>query len=103
MKQVLLKVVELEDGILLNYKNELKTVFKTPADPRVGAEIEEMRKSIRILDALDKVQGNVLELEDADYAYLQDRMRKAKFGMVHPAVVDFIDEMTTEKGLIQEG
>jgi hypothetical protein len=91
MKQIQLKVVEFDQGVL-DYKKELTTIFHTPADPKAGAEIEEMRRSIRVLDALDKAT-DVLELEDADYNYLRERINKARFGMVHPAIVQFIDDM----------
>jgi hypothetical protein len=52
-----------------------------------------MRSAIRVLDALEKADG-VLELEDADHAWLVTRMQSARFGMVHPAIVEFVDDIT---------
>ena len=96
MKSIELKVVKLVDNEL-NYRNEIRTILSTPEDQQAGATIEEMRRAIRVLDALDVLDedAEVLELEDADYSYLQGRVTNARFGMVHPAIVQFIDDVTT--------
>ena len=52
-----------------------------------------MRSAMRVLDALEKADS-VLELEDADHAWLITRMESARFGMVHPALVQFIDDIS---------
>ncbi len=91
MKKVPLKVVDIDTGAL-DYKKELIIIFRSPTDPKAGADIEEMRRSIRVLDALDKA-SDTLELEDADYNYLKERVNRARFGMVHPAIVQFVDDM----------
>jgi hypothetical protein len=96
MKQIQLKTVDMEiQGVnrQLSYKGELQTIFRSPADMTKGANVEEMRRSIRILDALDK-STDVLELEDADYDYLKSRVPNARFGLVDPAIVQFIDDVT---------
>ena len=97
MKSVLLKVVEVNEETKLDYKNELRTILITPEDRQAGANIDEMRRAIRVLDALDALDedADVLELEDADYEYLKGRVQNARFGMVHPAIVQFIDDVST--------
>ena len=97
MKSVPLKVVEINEENKLDYKNEIRTILITPEDRQAGATIDEMRLAIRVLDVLDALDENadVMELEDADYSYLQGRVQKARFGMVHPAIVQFIDEVST--------
>lgn len=96
MKSIELKVVELDD-IELNYRNEILSILSTPEDRQAGANIEEMRRAIRVLEVLDALDedADVLELEDADYEYLKERIQKARFGMVHPAIVQFIDDIST--------
>ena len=96
MKTIKLKVVEM-DGRQFDYKEELKTVFRAPADPQRGADYEEMRRSMRVLDALDKA-NDTLVLEDADFTNLQERVKKARFVMVHPIIVQFIEDVTAEEG-----
>ena len=95
MKSIELKVVELDD-IELNYRNEILSILSTPEDRQAGANIDEMRRAIRVLDVLDALDedADVLELEDADYEYLNGRIQKARFGMVHPAIVQFIDDIS---------
>jgi hypothetical protein len=96
MKSVPLKVVEINEEAKLDYKNEIRTILITPEDRQAGANIDEMRLAIRVLDVLDALDENadVMELEDADYSYLQGRVQNARFGMVHPAIVQFIDDIS---------
>ena len=96
MKSVPLKVVEVNEENKLDYKNEIRTILSTPEDQQAGATIDEMRLAIRVLDVLDALDENadVMELEDADYSYLQGRVQNARFGMVHPAIVQFIDDVS---------
>lgn len=96
MKKIQLKTVDFNmQGTVrkLSYKGELETIFRSPTDMSKGANVEEMRRSIRILDALDK-STDVLELEDADFDYLKGRVPQAKFAFVDPAIVQFVDDVT---------
>ncbi len=93
MKSIELKEIELDGGNKLSYKKELETILSTPQDPSKGADIVEMRSAIRVLDALEKADG-VLELEYADNALLVTRMESDSFGMVHPAIVQFVDDVS---------
>ena len=93
MKSIELKEIELDDEKTLIYKQELEIILGVPQDPSRGADIKEMRSAIRVLDALEKADG-VLELEDADHAWLVTRLQSARFGMVHPAIVQFIDDIS---------
>jgi hypothetical protein len=96
VKKIQLKTVDMEvQGVTrqFSYQKELQTIFRTPADISKGAMVEEMRRSIRILDALDK-STDMLELEDADFEYLKSRVPNAKFSIVHPVIVKFVDDVT---------
>jgi hypothetical protein len=96
MKSITLKTISIElngQEKPLSYKQELKTIFSAPLDIKSGANVDEMRKSIRILDALDK-SSDALKLEDSDFEYLKMRMQQAKFAFIHPAIVQFVEDVT---------
>lgn len=76
----------------LDYKVMLQTIMEAPADPQKGAGIAEIRKSIRVLDALDAA-ADVLMLEDADYEYLVKRVQDTKFTSSNRAFVDFVEHI----------
>jgi hypothetical protein len=63
-------------------------------DPQRGVDIEEMRKSIKVLDVVDGSNG-VLELEDADYDYLKAKTLAMQWGVIDKRIVQFVDEVTT--------
>lgn len=94
-----MKTIELKEGEVggksFSYKEELKIILHTPIDRNAGADIEEMRRAIRVLDALDATEDNKLVLEDADFDYLKKRMNSAKFAIVDPALVKFVEDVTT--------
>lgn len=81
----------------LEWADVIKQVIRRPADPQKGVEIEEMRKSIRVLDALEKSNG-VLELEDADWEHLRSKVQAMQWAVIDSRIVQFTDEvfMATE-------
>lgn len=81
----------------LEWAEIVKQVIRKPLNPERGVEIEEMRKSIKILDILDKSNG-VLELEDADWEHLRDKTVKMQWGVIDSRIIKFVDEvmMATE-------
>ena len=93
MKLIPLKKVEmvvLGEKQELEYKPLIQVIIETPASQERGTTVDEMRKSIRILDALEKSE-DVLQLEDADYDYLKSRINNARFSSNNKAFVDFVD------------
>ena len=77
----------------LDYKQQLTAILQSPEDPQRGAEIAEIRKSMRVLDALDR-SGTTLTLEDADYEYMKHRILSARYLIVNQAIMDFIEDVT---------
>jgi hypothetical protein len=67
-------------------------VVRRPLDPQKGADVEEMRKGIRILDALDRANGE-LELEDADWEHLKAKTLAMPWGMVDRRILQFIEDV----------
>jgi len=76
----------------LEWAEIIRQVIRKPADPTKGIEIDEMRKSIRVLDALGKSNG-VLELEDADWEHLKVKTLAMQWGIVDGRIVRFVDEV----------
>lgn len=100
MKSILLKVVknaELGGQIVdFSYKRQLVEIFK--AAPLGGADLDELRRSIHILDALDHAEPEgVLQLEDADCDHLKARVLAVKWPMIDRVLLQFIEDVTNPK------
>lgn len=92
MKQFLLK--NIEEAPKLNYKKSLDAIIKSPLNPQIGIRVEEMRKSVRILDLLEKVQDNEMwQLEDADHAFLKEKVEAFHYGESNKRLLEFIDDV----------
>jgi hypothetical protein len=78
----------------VDYAAVIEQVIRVPMDRSTGATIDEMRKGIRILDALDRVQFEILELEDADWEHLKTKVEKMPWGQVDRRFVQFYDDIT---------
>lgn len=91
MKYIPLRTVEAsESGTAISYGDAIRTVIRQPLDQQRGVNIEEMRRGIHILDKLD-ASKDVLELEDADYEHLKQKIEAMAWGMVDRNILDFID------------
>ena len=89
-----------EDGDL-RYADVLREVIRRPLDPKQGADITELRQSIRVLDVLEAANGT-LELEDADYDHLKRKLEAMTWNVVDKRVLRLVDEVTsaTETALL---
>jgi hypothetical protein len=100
MKTIPLKSVQMlkpnGEEITLDYWAQLQSTMRQPMNVQQGADVEELRKSIRILDALDKAgkDADFLELEDTDHEYLVTKVSATKFTFVAPELVQFVDDVT---------
>ncbi len=77
----------------LDYRSYIEVAIKNPLDGKL-AGIEEMHKSLRLLNALEKATEEGCDFEDADYEYLCSKVKALKFTWVDPAFVQFIDDVT---------
>lgn len=92
MRRIPLRTVEASDGsAVIDYADAIRQVIRQPLDQQRGVGIEEMRRGIRILDALDAPYGNDLNLEDADWDHLAAKVRAMQWGMVDRHLLEFID------------
>lgn len=72
----------------------IRQVIRRPLDPQKGADIEELRRGIHVLDALDACDRDVLILEDADWQHLLDKTNAMPWGIVDKRVLQFVDDVT---------
>jgi len=77
----------------VDYRLIIDQSLRVPLDRQTGATIDEMRKAIRVLDALDKSQ-DVLELEDADWEFLKSKVERMPWAVVDRRFVQFYDDVT---------
>ncbi|HYW86332.1 MAG TPA: hypothetical protein VFB50_01070 [Chloroflexota bacterium] len=83
----------------VDYRAIIEQAIRMPLDRNVGATIDEMRKGIRVLDALDAATAigaetdAVLELEDADWEHLKHKVEKMPWVMVDRRLVQFYDDI----------
>jgi len=70
----------------------VRQVIRQPLDKQKGADIEELRKGIRIFDALDSANGS-LELEDADWEHLVSKLNSMQWGLVDRRLVQIVDDV----------
>jgi hypothetical protein len=76
----------------LSWAEAIRQVIRRPLDPQKGADIEEIRRGIRILDALER-GGQVLELEDADWEHLCAKTRTMQWAFVDRRIVAFVEDV----------
>ena len=87
-----MKTIPLRDLGEIRYAEVLREVVRRPLDPQRGADITEMRQSIRVLDALETANGT-LELEDSDYAHLREKLERMSWSVVDKRLVQLVDEV----------
>jgi hypothetical protein len=92
MKTIPMKTLSDEGMPDIVYVQVLREVMRRPADPQKGADIAEMRKSIRVLDALDASNGT-LELEDADYEHLKTKILNMPWNVIDRRIVQLVDDV----------
>jgi hypothetical protein len=99
MKRILLRTVA--DGTfppgspeytsnLIVYADVIRQVIRRPLDQQKGADMEEMRKGIRVLDAVDKAD-QVLVLEDADWEHLKAKTLAMPWAIIDRRLLDFCE------------
>ena len=77
----------------VDYRNLIEGAVRVPLDRQMGATIEEMRKGVRILDALDQARDDVLALEDADWEFLKQKVDKLPWAGTDRRFVQFYDDV----------
>lgn len=112
MKQIILKTIEgTHDGkpLKINYKSQLVEIMGVPMNPNRGADVNEIRHSIRVLDALEGLEGldtpsatrptgpngePLLELEDADFEHMKQCVMAYPWPLKNRLIVEFVNDVT---------
>lgn len=84
-----------------SYKDMLQVIMENPQDQQKGAGIDEIRKSIRVLEALEKSSG-ILELEDSDYSFMLAKVKATKFTSANRVFLDFVDDVEKAGNNVEE-
>ena len=85
MKQIELKVLTGDDGLVVNYKEVITMAARL--HPR-GITIDDMEKAVRVLSAVKRADG-VLKLEDADWEVLKTYIKVYPFSVVDETLIQF--------------
>lgn len=89
-----MKLIPLRDGKKFKTINVLNQVVSmSPSRPM---DIGEMRKRVRILDALEKAKGHLI-LEDADHQVLKAAIESFPWQAADSELLQIIDDVTEAK------
>ena len=87
----------------IDYRRLIEDVVRAPLNRQTGVNMDEMRRGIRVLDALDRAslenahragEHDVLELEDADWEHLRQKVEHFPWGLVDRRILYFHDDIT---------
>ncbi len=98
MKTIELKVLK-EGEFTIDYRAQLLSCVRVPMASERGMDIEEMRKSIRVIEALEKPtldelkNQNWVDFEDADYEHLKQKVSAMRWNLAHRFIVQFVDDV----------
>ena len=84
-----MKTIKIEN----NDKEILSQMLSVSSD---GMTVSDIRQSIKVIDKIDLCKNN-LELEDADYEFVIQRLHKTKFAKADKELVMFFDRIENPK------
>jgi hypothetical protein len=85
------KTIKLIEGETFSSKRVLVEVMSLPPQ---GCNIAEMRKRMRVMDAIEAAQGDEVTLEDADYDLLKGVFNTNQFRLVHKELLAIADTLS---------
>lgn len=91
-----MKLIALHDRDPFKIRDVIRAVASQP-NPGRGIDVAEMRQRCRLLDALEKAQGDSLALEDADHALLVRLINAFQFATAHPQLLAIVDDVVEAK------
>jgi hypothetical protein len=91
MELTLAKIIKLIEGETFSSKRVLVEVMSLPP---MGCNIADMRKRMRVMDAIEAAQGDEVTLEDADYDLLKGVFHANQFRLVHKELLAIADTLT---------
>jgi hypothetical protein len=97
MKHIIYKTVTIHDPrnnqeAKFNYREGLHIAIHHPLDGK-DLGIDEIRKGIRLLDAIEKGDDTGFNVEDADFEFLMKKLNALHFQWADRAFVQFVDDI----------
>lgn len=93
MKKIENKKVEIPGDINNYFDLILICIRQTPKE---GYDIIEMRRRMKVIDALEK-EKNFVEIEDTDFISIKKCVNDMRWGIIHQGLIDFVDYITNIK------
>jgi len=84
------RTIKLIEGEMFSSKRVLVEVLSLPPQ---GCNIAEMRRRMRVMDAIEAAQGDEMTLEDADYELLKNVFHANQFRLVHKDLLAIADTL----------
>lgn len=91
-----MKSIPLRDEAPFKSIEVITLVVKQPVQGQ-GINADDMRRRVRLLDALEKADGDSLLLEDADHAVLVRLINGFQFGTADRRLLQIIDDIADAK------
>jgi hypothetical protein len=92
-----MKRINLESETILPSGERISSLsvlrLVTGNSPNKNLSVEDIRKRVHILDALDSAAGDVLLLEDENYKCLCDALNGFPWGTAHKTLLTIIDSV----------
>jgi len=85
------KTIKLVEGDMFTAKRVLIEVLSLPPQ---GCTIADMRKRMRVMDAIEAAEGGEVTLEDADYELVKAVYHANQFRLVHKDLLAIADTLT---------
>lgn len=81
-------VLKNEDGF--DYKTILRGLLSVPSRKEDGLSLEEVRRSVKLLDKLDSAEHSIL-LEESDWSFVKGKVSGARYTLADKRIVEFAD------------
>lgn len=87
-----MKKIELKKVDDFDYRAMLKALLATPLPGSRGLSLEDVRRAVKLLEALERAD-DVLLLEEADWSYVKARVSGAAYTVADARIVQFADDI----------
>ena len=91
-----MKIILLIDHGVFKARDIIRQIAQTPQQ-NVALSLEDVAKRCRVIDALDRQQGDMLRLEDADWDTLSRAADTFPYGVAHPDLLRVVKAIKEAK------
>jgi hypothetical protein len=76
------------------YKDHLRSILDAPMDPKAGAGLDEVRKSVTVLRKLKKIgHGEVMYLEEEEWEHLATKVKTVPLTFIETWIYDCAEDV----------